>query len=96
MACARIVDPRQLFLEPHITYILYETLLGLQYIQDKGQIHRDMKVGNILLDSSMDVHIANIDVSLWLIDGGKRREHTTTFVGTPCWMAPEVMEQVYG
>jgi serine/threonine-protein kinase OSR1/STK39 len=83
-------------MEDHILYIMHQTLLGLEYIHENGQIHRDIKAGNILLDSNGDVRIADFGVSGWLVNAGTQQEKAMTFVGTPCWMVGDSLSLCWG
>ena len=71
-----------------ILIIAKEILIALEYLHNQGKIHRDLKSQNILLNQTGEVKLTDFGVSTQLSSNFSRRNTT---VGTPYWMAPEVI-----
>ncbi|KAM8974427.1 serine/threonine-protein kinase 10 isoform 2-T2 [Pelodytes ibericus] len=74
--------------EPQIRAVCRQMLEALAYLHTMKIIHRDLKAGNVLLTQDGDIKLADFGVSAKNMKTMQRRD---SFIGTPYWMAPEVV-----
>jgi len=84
------------FKEKHAAIIMQQLLSAVCYMHSKGIVHRDIKPENIMLESK-----SSEDLSIKLIDFGtsnfiKNNQHLSMKIGTPYYIAPEVLKKSYG
>ncbi|KAK6122717.1 hypothetical protein DH2020_043536 [Rehmannia glutinosa] len=89
--------------EPCIATVLKEVLNALSYLHGQGHLHRDIKAGNILIDSNGTVKLADFGISASIYEScgpvgfsSYSSLMLTDFAGTPYWMAPEVIHSHTG
>ncbi|KAI9103060.1 kinase-like domain-containing protein [Phlyctochytrium arcticum] len=80
--------------EDQCAYILREIFKGLDYMHHENKIHRDIKAENILFDNNGALKLADFGVAGQI---GPNQTAKSTFVGTPLYMAPEIIRgEEYG
>ncbi|XP_025095724.1 LOW QUALITY PROTEIN: serine/threonine-protein kinase 10-like [Pomacea canaliculata] len=83
-----MVDLEKPLTEDQIRYVCHEMCVALDFLHRHHVIHRDIKAGNVLVTMEGDVKLADFGVSAKNSQTHQKRD---TFIGTPYWMAPEVI-----
>jgi serine/threonine protein kinase len=78
--------------ELEVRAVMASCIIGLEYLHRHKSIHRDIKAGNILITGDGKAKLADFGVSAQISNSKQGRK---TMIGTPFWMAPELIQETY-
>ncbi|KAI8774007.1 serine/threonine-protein kinase PLK1 [Biomphalaria glabrata] len=85
-----VLKHRKYLTEPEVRYYLRQLVAGVEYIHSNQIIHRDLKLGNMLLNNEMDLKLADFGLATKVDFAGEKK---MTVCGTPNYIAPEVLQK---
>ena len=88
-----LLKKRKMLSELEVKYYLYQILLAVKYMHKSKVIHRDLKLGNLLLSSNLEIKISDFGLATKVEYDGERKH---TVCGTPNYIAPEILENKNG
>ena len=77
--------------ESIIAYIAQQVVTALDYLHENKEIHRDIRSGNILINSHGEVKLSDFGMATSLIQEGRKRSAAISMYGDACYMAPEIL-----
>ena len=96
-----ILGPDIDFPETHIAYVCKNVLTALSYLHHNNKLHRDIKSDNVLMNTKGEIKLADFGFAVRLTPDvvvsflfHSQRERRKSVVGTPFWMAPELIQGV--
>jgi len=87
----RIIYSRQDLSDDHLSYFVYQMLVGLKYIHSAQVIHRDLKPSNLLLNSDCSMKLADFGLARGITSTEVAEGSLTEYVVTRWYRAPEIM-----
>ncbi|KAJ7228871.1 Pkinase-domain-containing protein [Mycena pura] len=79
---------RKRFTEPEARFFMIQLIGACHYMHNQSVIHRDLKLGNLFLDSHMNIKVGDFGLAALIESPGERKK---TICGTPNYIAPEVL-----
>jgi polo-like kinase 1 len=84
-----LIDKRKKLKEIEVQYYITQLIQALIHLHDRNIVHRDLKLGNIFLTGKMELKLGDFGLAKKL---SFRDEKISEMVGTPAYMAPEILE----
>ena len=84
-----LIKARKRLTDPEVVYYMSQLVEGTRYMHSTNVIHRDLKLGNLFLSSTMSLKIGDLGLAAKL---ACKEERKRTVCGTPNYIAPEVID----
>jgi WD40 repeat protein/serine/threonine protein kinase len=85
---ARMADPKSRLPSRAAAALLVKVCRAVHFAHQRGILHRDLKPGNILLDSAGEPHVSDFGLAKWM-EGANQVTLSGTVLGSPSYIAPE-------
>uniref|UniRef100_A0A7S1EQD9 Protein kinase domain-containing protein n=1 Tax=Timspurckia oligopyrenoides TaxID=708627 RepID=A0A7S1EQD9_9RHOD len=87
----RLLKSKTTLLAPHIKYIMFQILRGVNFLHGSGVMHRDLKPSNLLINAECDLRICDFGLARAMSDNKKDFVFWTDYVATRWYRAPELI-----